>query len=67
MGVEIKAIIILEKVHLAQAKNYVVAYWFNVHLLINYGATSIHFKKIVNSRFNPAVAMLIRILSYPIF
>lgn len=38
--VEIKAIINLEPVHLAQAKNYVVAYDFPIGLLINFGATS---------------------------
>lgn len=44
--VEIKAVINLEDVHLAQAKNYVVAYDFPVGLLINFGATSLQFKKV---------------------
>ncbi|MFY8019649.1 MAG: GxxExxY protein, partial [Bacteroidia bacterium] len=35
--VELKAIINLEDVHLAQAKNYVVAYNFAIGLLINFG------------------------------
>ncbi|OJJ23878.1 GxxExxY protein [marine bacterium AO1-C] len=48
--VELKAVINLEDVHLAQAKNYVVAYDFNIGLLINFGATSLQFKKIFNSR-----------------
>lgn len=35
--VELKALINLEDVHLAQAKNYVVAYDFPIRLLINFG------------------------------
>lgn len=48
--VELKAVISLEDVHLAQAKNYVVAYDFPIGLLINFGATSLQFKKVFNSR-----------------
>ncbi|MEO7312260.1 MAG: GxxExxY protein [Chitinophagaceae bacterium] len=44
--VESKAVINLEDVHLAQAKNYVVAYGFEIGLLINFGATSLQFKKV---------------------
>ena len=44
--VELKAVINLEDVHLAQAKNYVVAYDFEVGLLINFGATSLQYKKV---------------------
>jgi GxxExxY protein len=50
--VELKAIIGLEPVHLAQAKNYVVAYDFPIGLLINFGATSLQFKKIYNPKYN---------------
>lgn len=46
--VEIKAMINLEDVHLAQAKNYVVAYDKPIGLLINFGAQSLQFKKIFN-------------------
>lgn len=49
--VEIKAVINLEDVHLAQAKNYVVAYGFKIGLLINFGAKSLQFKKVFNSRY----------------
>ena len=48
--VELKAVINLENVHLAQAKNYVVAYSFPIGLLINFGATSLQYKKIFNSK-----------------
>jgi GxxExxY protein len=49
--VELKALIDLEDVHLAQAKNYVVAYDFPIGLLINFGATSLQFKKIFNKKY----------------
>lgn len=50
--VELKALINLEDVHLAQAKNYVVAYGFPIGLLINFGAKSLQFKKIFNDKSN---------------
>jgi GxxExxY protein len=50
--VELKALINLEPVHLAQAKNYVVAYNFQIGLLINFGATTLQFKKVFNSKNN---------------
>ncbi len=49
--VELKAIINLEDVHLAQAKNYVVAYDYPIGLLINFGAVSLQFKKIYNPKY----------------
>ena len=52
--VELKALINLEDVHLAQAKNYVVAYDFPLGLLINFGSTSLQFKKIFNPKYNLA-------------
>ena len=50
--VELKAVINLEDVHLAQAKNYVIAYDFPVGLLINFGATSLQYKKVFNAKYN---------------
>ena len=50
--VELKALINLEDVHLAQAKNYVVAYDFPIGLLINFGAISLQFKKVFNPKHN---------------
>ncbi len=44
--VELKALIKLEDVHLAQAKNYLVAYNFETGLLINFGAKSLEYKRI---------------------
>ena len=45
--VELKAIIQLEDVHLAQALNYLKAYRLEVGLLINFGSKSLTFKRIV--------------------
>lgn len=48
--VELKAIISLEDVHLAQAMNYVEAYKKEIGLLINFGARSLQFKRIHNNK-----------------
>ena len=54
--VELKALINLEDVHLAQAKNYVVAYDLPIGLLINFGANSLQYKKVFNPKYNnPAI------------
>ena len=44
--VELKAITQLEKVHLAQAINYLEAYQMEIGLLINFGSTSLEFKRL---------------------
>ena len=49
--VEIKAITELEDVHLAQAINYLEAYNLEVGLLINFGNSSLQFKRVMNKRF----------------
>ena len=46
--VELKALIILEEVHLAQAMNYCQAYNLPIGLLINFGAKSLEFKRVYN-------------------
>ena len=46
--VELKALIKLEDVHLAQAMNYCQAYNLPVGLLINFGAKSLEFKRVYN-------------------
>jgi GxxExxY protein len=51
ISVEIKAVIHLEDVHLAQAINYLEAYNLEVGLLINFGARSLAFKRLTNSKF----------------
>lgn len=49
--VELKALICLENVHLAQGKNYLEAYNLEVGLLINFGATSLEFKRLENLKY----------------
>ena len=47
--VEIKAVINHENVHLAQAKNYLVAYNFDLGMLLNFGSASLQYKRIFRS------------------
>ncbi|SCW78478.1 GxxExxY protein [Mucilaginibacter sp. NFR10] len=47
--VELKAIISLEDVHLAQAMNYLEAYKMEIGLLINFGSKSLQFKRVHNN------------------
>lgn len=44
---EIKAVIRLEDVHLAQAINYLEAYGMEIGLLINFGSPSLQFKRVM--------------------
>jgi len=48
--VELKALTKLEDVHLAQAINYLEAYGLEVGLLLNFGAKSLEYKRVVNSK-----------------
>jgi len=45
--VELKALVQLEDVHLAQVLNYLRAYRLEVGLLINFGAKSLEFKRLI--------------------
>lgn len=47
--VELKAVSRLEDVHLAQAINYLEAYHLEIGLLINFGARSLEWKRVINS------------------
>ena len=47
--VELKAVINLEDVHLAQAINYLEAYEKEVDLLINFGSKNLQFKRVMKS------------------
>jgi GxxExxY protein len=51
--VELKAIIELENANIAQAKNYLEAYNMEVGLLINFGNTSLQFKRLQNLKYRP--------------
>ena len=50
ISVEIKAVIQLEPVHLAQAMNYLEAYNLEVGLLLNFGAQSLQIKRLLNRK-----------------
>ena len=50
--VELKAIVKLEDVHLAQAINYLEAYKMEIGLLINFGSKSLEFKRVHNNHLN---------------
>lgn len=50
--VELKAVVNLEDVHLAQGKNYVVAYDFPLGLLINFGNKSLQYKLLFNQKYD---------------
>jgi len=48
--VELKALVQIEDVHLAQAINYLEAYGLDIGLLINFGNTSLQFKRVMKPR-----------------
>ncbi len=50
--VELKALINLDNVHLAQAMNYLEAYNLKFGLILNFGANSLQHKRIHNNSFN---------------
>jgi len=51
ISVEIKAVIKLEPVHLAQAINYLEAYNLEIGQLINFGSMSLEFHRLQNKKF----------------
>ena len=53
--VELKAVSKLEKVHWAQAMNYVEAYNVELGLLMNFGASRLEFNRLVNNQYAPAL------------
>jgi GxxExxY protein len=48
--VELKAVIQLEDVHLAQANNYLEAYHMEIGLLINFGSKSLQFHRVMKPK-----------------
>ena len=61
--VEIKAVVVLEDVHLAQALNYFEAFNLEIGLLINFGAKSLEFKRLFNRKYNPSQESVIKKVS----
>lgn len=51
---EMKAVIRLEDVHLAQALNYLEAFNLEVGLLINFGSKSLEVKRLFNKKYKPS-------------
>jgi GxxExxY protein len=51
VSVELKAISKLEDVHFAQAINYLEAYNLEIGLLINFGESSLNFKRMTNKKY----------------
>lgn len=54
--VELKAVVQLEDVHLAQGKNYLEAFNLEVGLLINFGNTSLQWKRLYNNKYKPKIS-----------
>lgn len=53
ISLEMKATTKLEDVHFAQAINYLEAYNLEIGLLINFGETSLNFKRLTNKKYKP--------------
>jgi GxxExxY protein len=51
ISVELKALVSIEPVHLAQAINYLEAYNLEIGLLINFGNTKLGFHRLENKKF----------------
>jgi GxxExxY protein len=56
ISVELKATTKLDDNHFAQAINYLEAYNLEVGLLINFGETSLNFKRLTNKKYKPLVS-----------
>ena len=50
VSIELKALIKLEDVHLAQAINYLEAYNLEIGMLINFGGKSLEFRRLINTK-----------------
>src|SRR5436190_16756128 len=55
ISVELKAVIKLEDVHIAQAINYLEAYNLEIGLLINFGSKRLEFHRFTNKKYNPTI------------
>ncbi len=52
ISIELKALTKLENVHLSQAINYLEAYNLEIGMLLNFGARSLEFRRLINPKFN---------------
>jgi GxxExxY protein len=58
VSVELKAIIKLEDVHIAQAINYLEAYNLEIGLLMNFGSKRLEFNRFTNKKYDPNISHL---------
>jgi GxxExxY protein len=56
--VELKAVIKLEDVHLAQAINYLEAYNMKIGMLINFGSKSLEYHRLTNKKYKEVSQIL---------
>jgi len=57
VSLEIKALVRLEDVHLAQAINYLEVHDLEIGMLINFGSKSLEYKRLINPKFGMAHPM----------
>ncbi len=55
---KLKAVAELDAGHFAQARNYLEAFNLEIGLLINFGAISLQYRRLTNSKYNPNLANL---------
>lgn len=53
VSLEMKGLTKLEDVHLAQAINYLEAYNLEIGMLINFGAKSLEYRRLINPKYKP--------------
>ncbi|MDX5347082.1 MAG: GxxExxY protein [Hymenobacteraceae bacterium] len=56
VSVELKAISKLEDIHLAQAINYLEAYNLEIGMLLNFGARSLEYRRLINPKFRQSLS-----------
>ncbi len=54
-SVELKAVIEMEDVHLTQGLNYLEVYNLENGLLLNFGAKSLQYKRLLNKKYKPSI------------
>ncbi|MGC4034839.1 MAG: GxxExxY protein [Chitinophagaceae bacterium] len=57
ISVELKAVVKLEDVHMAQAMNYLEAYNLEIGLLINFGSKRMEVHRFTSKKYNPSLVI----------
>jgi len=55
ISAELKAVINLEDVHIAQALNYLEAYNLEIGLLLNFGSKRLQYHRLTNKKYNSSI------------